>query len=468
MTKPILPDRRAAGFSLLELLLAMLIAIEILVAAAIAFDVHNRMAVVQTQMTDLQQSLRVAQYDLARLVRMAGRGGLPADLHPEAIFPGGGPIPQLGGLALELRDNVTNATNRHISRTNAGSPEALDGTDILTVRGCFANSIFQLRPTAFTPTDTSPTDGIADGSLVVTLENQSVAGIKQSLASLIEQINVANTQPLMIFMSPVDRGTYGVGRVTATDPATGDPATVDVTLSLDTNSPLNPEVRRTIAPFDLARGVPANMTAALACLLEEYRFYIREEREIPGDATSPLRPRLTRARFEPGTELPYANNAENFRLDLADGVFDLQVALGLDSDYPSTDPATPGSFDDDLDFDGDDDRIFEATAVSNNRDQDDWLFNDPDDDPVETQYRTHAFAGRAGEPVHLYFVRVTTIARTLRPDPSYRAPDFDATAGTDLIEDHDYDQAPASQFKSLDNRKFRRRLLTTIVDMRNI
>jgi hypothetical protein len=64
-------------------------------------------------------------------------------------------------------------------------------------------------------------------------------------------------------------------------------------------------------------------------------------------------------------------------------------------------------------------------------------------------------------------VRLTTLARTSRPDPSYRAPDFDATAGTDLVEDHDYDQAPASQFKNVDNRKFRRRALTTIVDMRN-
>jgi hypothetical protein len=221
------------------------------------------------------------------------------------------------------------------------------------------------------------------------------------------------------------------------------------------------------APLAPARGMPPNMTAALTCMLEEYRYYIREEHEIPGDATSPLRPRLTRARFEPGTENPYAGDPQNYSLDLADGVFDLQVALGFDSDYPSTAASTPGSFDDDLDFIGDDDVIFEAAAGSGNRNHDDWLYNDPSDDPTDLQYRQHQFTGRVGQPVVLYHVRVTTIARTQRPDPDYRAPDFDATAGSDLVEDHDYDQAPANQFKSDENRKYRRRMLTTIIDARN-
>jgi hypothetical protein len=467
MTKATEDLRREAGFSLLELLLAMLIAIEVLVAGGMAFDLHNRMAVIQTQVTDLQQSLRISQYDIARLVRMAGRGGLPADLHPEAVFDPGATIPALGGLAMELRDNVTDATDRNIARGDADSPKALEGTDILTVRGCFSNSVFQLLPTAFLPTD-SDGDGISDGTVTFTIDKQSAAGIHQPLAPLIEQLGVANSTPTMIFMSPVDRQTYGVGTVTAFSPTSGDPDQVQITVNLNTNSPLNPLVRRN-APFnDFVRGVPGNMTAALTCLLEEYRFYVREEHEIPGNTATPLRPRLTRARFEPGTENPYANDPANFSLDLADGVFDLQVALGLDTDYPATDPTTPGSFDDDLDFDGVDDTIFEAAAGTDARAQDDWLYNWTGDDPNDTQYRTHGFTGRVGKPVTLYFVRITTIARTQRPDPNYQAPDFDATTGSDLIEDHDYDQAPANQFKTLDARKYRRRMLTTIVDMRNI
>ena len=64
------PDARSAGFTLIELALTMLIVVEILIGAGIAFDVHNRMARIQTQITDMQQSLRIAQYDMSRTMRM--------------------------------------------------------------------------------------------------------------------------------------------------------------------------------------------------------------------------------------------------------------------------------------------------------------------------------------------------------------------------------------------------------------
>ena len=98
------PTSRQSGFSLIELLIGMLIALEILVVALTVFDVHNRMARLQLQITDMQQSLRIAQYDLARLVRMAGRGGLPAAILPTAAaaFDPDDTPPVLGGLAIEV------------------------------------------------------------------------------------------------------------------------------------------------------------------------------------------------------------------------------------------------------------------------------------------------------------------------------------------------------------------------------
>jgi len=471
MNAPIRSSHAESGFSLIELLIAVLIAIEILVAAAIAFDVHNRAAVVQTQVTDLQQSLRVAQYDMARLLRMAGRGGLPKDQRPAAVFVPAAPVPELAGLALEIRNNVTDATDRHIARGDNSSPQALEGTDILTVRGCFSGSVYQLQANVFVPVDTDvPPDDLGDGTVSFTIENVSTANISQPLAPLIEQLNVANARSTMIFLSPVSRRTYGVGRVTQFSPTSGNPTQLQVTVDIDPDdrsSSLNQEIPRPAPYSDLKRGMPATMSAALACLLEEYRYYVQEVHEVPGDTTTPLRPRLTRARFEPGTELPYANDPASFALDLADGVFDLQVALGFDSDFPATDPNTVGALDDDPDFDGVDDTIFEAALGTNDRDTDDWLYNDPGDDPTDGEWRLHDHITQPGKAVKLTWVRVTTLARTQRGDPSYQAPDFDATPGTDLVEDHDYDQAPASQFKSLDNRKFRRRALTTIVDMRN-
>ena len=454
------PDSAQRGFSILELLVSMLIAIEVLVAAAIAFDVHNHLATVQTQVTDLQQSLRVAQYDMTRLVRMAGRGGLPVELHPEATFVPGPPATGLGGFAIELRNNVDDASDRNIARGDSDSPLAVEGTDILAVRGCFASPIFQLAQGSIVYDPTDPT--VAQ----LPVPNVSSANIRQPLEPLCEELRNV-TRPAMILLSPEALSVYGIVEVTGHDcPASGAPGTtVNLQLKLDTNSPLNP-----VNPATGLRVYPPNMEVALGCMLEEYRYFVREVREDPADPTSELRPRLTRARFKPGTEDPYNDDDQNFALDLADGVFDLQVALGLDTDYPSTNTTTPGSFDDDSDYSNDtnDEVIYEGTVAGNDRNTDDWLFNDPDDDPDQIRYREHQFTTRVGQPVNLHFVRITTLARTSRGDRKYRAPDIDPDPGRDLVEDHDYTQAPADDFLSERNRRFRRRALTTIVEPRNL
>jgi type II secretory pathway pseudopilin PulG len=460
------PGRRhERGFSLIELVVSMFIAVQILIAAAIAFDVHNRMARVQTQITDLQQSLRVAQYGIVRTVRSAGRGSLPMDLDPDAIYDPTDTVPFLRGLAVEVRNNVTD-DDRYIARGDNTSPQALDGTDILTVRGCLGGSIYQIDPSTF---DWDPDDNDIADVATLDIERTSLAGILQPLGPLMDEINAyADDAPIkgrMVLTSPESLQNYGIANISsaAITGAASDPDTVTLTLRLDTNSPLN--------PVDLSTGVrtfPDFMTVALGCFVEEYRFYIRT---LPGDVITPLRPRLSRARFEPGTETAYQNDTSNWTLDLSDGIFDLQVALGLDSDYTLNYDATlPGSFNDDDDDIGVDDTIYEAAAQSDaeDRTRDDWLHNDPADRPADAQYMTHAFGTNAGQLVQVYFVRITTVGRTLRPDRGYAAPDFDTRTDGDWVEDHDYDSGAALQWKSGDALKFRRRSLTTIVEMRNI
>lgn len=465
-----LPAER--GFTILELVIAITIAVEILIGAGIAFDVHNRMARIQTQVTDMQQSLRIAQYDMARLVRMAGRGGLPADILPNAAFDPDDTPPILGGLAIEVRNNVGGDVNadpdRHIARGNEDSPQAVTGTDILIVRGCFANPLYQINSPTF---DWDPDgNGVGDAT-TLTIPNPSLHSISQSLKPLLEEARSTegDLTGLIAMQSPESRQTYGLGQVTGatfSGSDANDPSSVAIDLDLAAISPLNPVNNTAVPP---TRMFPPRMTVALACLLEEYRYYVREEFEIPGDDTSEMRPRLARARFEPGTERPYHGDAENFRLDLADGIFDLQVALALDSDYPSPNPTgTPGSFDDDLDNVGVDDTIFEGPRGDARRAADDWLFNDPDDDPANLAWIQHRFPGNTSNPVDLLALRITTIARTARPDPSYESPDLDGDPAREIIEDNDYTEAPADYFRSALNRKYRHRTLTTVVELRNI
>lgn len=444
------------GFSILELIVALLISVELLIAMAIAFDVHNKVARVQLQITDLQQSQRIAQYSIARMLRMAGRGGLKLDFDPDAVWVPPALVPSpLKGMAIEVRNNVSGA-DTFIARGDATSPVALAGTDILTVRGCYATPLYQINRGVF---DSDPdTPGILDTGTIV-VPSVSEVGISQPLQPFLDEI-AASGGGTLILQGAVNKEVWGIAAITAVDNALL-PASVALTLNLDTDSPLNaidpdsglrefPPLSSTIDPF-------------MVCLLEEYRFYIHDVQEAADPAT-PLRPRLTRARFEPGTETPYLGLPSNFELDIADQIFDLQIALGLDTTYTGV-AGVSGSFDTDLDNLGNDDKIYEAAAETppDDRTIDDWLYNDVGDDPTDVEW---------GDPLtgreKLYFVRVSTAARTNRPDPSYQAPNLDFRLDGDWIEDHDYDTGTGATYNSTDNRKHRRRVLTTIVEMRNI
>jgi len=466
---------RQSGFTLIELVVSLFVAVEILVAAAVAFDVHSRVAQIQMQVTDLQQSLRVAQYDLTRVVRSAGRGGLPVELAPNAIFNPSDTIPALKGLAIEIRNNVT-GDDRYIAReTTKSSPQAIDGSDILAVRGCIGGNSWQIDPSTFDWD--SNNDLVADSDAVLTIPRTSVAGLLQPLGSLVEDVQAydsADTDKVtwkgkFILVSPTSLQSYAVTDIVSMDfdgPAT-DPTEVRLTLNLNNNSTLDPYNNDLVTPV---RQYPPNMAVSLGCFLEEYRYYVRE---VAGDAVTPIRPRLTRARFEPGTELAYLGLDSNFTLDLADGVFDLQVALGLDTDlkqtaYSETEPG--GSYNDDTNWVGDDDTIYEADPFdpAQDRTADDWLYNDPGDDVTNAIYTTHAIGGNAGNPVEVYFVRINTAARTTRPDRIYQAGEIDTRTDGEWIEDHDYDTDPPNAYITGDNLKYRRRILQTIVDMRNL
>lgn len=77
--------RARAGFTLIELLVSMVVFLGILVAMFAVFNANYKLAQVQTHVANMQQSLRIAQHDLVRMVRMAGRGGLSRGTLPQGL-----------------------------------------------------------------------------------------------------------------------------------------------------------------------------------------------------------------------------------------------------------------------------------------------------------------------------------------------------------------------------------------------
>jgi hypothetical protein len=169
---------------------------------------------------------------------------------------------------------------------------------------------------------------------------------------------------------------------------------------------------------------PDQLTESIAfvAILEEYRFYIRDDESAAGG----FAPALARARFYPNTEdvHPSATAGD----DLSDNILDLQIARAFD-----------------LDGDGTIDENDDPAA-------DEWLLNDAGDDPEDEQW-----VGRS-----LLNVRISTLARTDRPDRGYLSPPLDN------LENRDYDESPVPVTDvDVMDRAARRRRFTTVVDLRN-
>lgn len=453
---------RAAGFSLIELLIVLVILAEIFLAVGILLDVNERTTRVQTQVADLQQSLRVAQGDIEHFVRSAGRGGLPHGMN-YTIAPGA--AVGLSGFALHVRDNVgvgATPASREAAIGFDDTPLAVAGTDILTVRGCFDTSLFQVANGAFTP-DLDGDGNRTDGEL--TLTSPGPVGLCQDLRPLLNAVG----RPLLVVSAlydpaigqPAERS-FVVGRITSVssagltanclDPGNSDSENITVRLNFAPGVNNDPYLA-----FFNDNVYPTRLTgAAWACLLEEHRFYIREEYAIPGIATSELRPRLTRAALDPGRERPLGATAQeqaaNLRLDVADDIINLQIALAFDSD-------NGGAFEDDADFAGNDDQIVEGTDTAS-RNADDWLFNSTGDDATANVWRVHANPGTF--PPRLEYVRLSLLGRAARPDRTFRARNLVR------IEDADFTSAPFNAANTENARMFRRRLLQTVIDPRNL
>jgi prepilin-type N-terminal cleavage/methylation domain-containing protein len=434
-------SRQTRGFTLIELLIGIAISTILLIALYRVFESNSALARTQTDVANMQQSLRIGQTEMAKMVRMAGRGGLP-----DALVNGGIRLTP----ALVVRDNAGTAGDplpAEIAPGLANSPQLVVGTDVLTVRGVFNTPVYQVNnanPASFTLRDAAgqpTTDPLQATSGEVVITDPSTSGIPQDLTALTDAIDSLVPEAL-ILVSPVDQSIYAI--VELTGGAVG-PGQVTLQFAVQGGSHTAEYASLYASGTGAAPALPQALSAtSLVGIVEEYRFYIRDGLPYPT---------LSMAWMLPGTEVPHDGIADT-RLDVADNVIDLQIALGFDSNLgePLADRNGDGRVDED-------DIIITETDNGQN---DDWLFNSDQDDPVASPWippwSDDPLSGFPPQP-ELYFVRINTLVRTLAFQRNYQAP---SVAG---IENNDPGQLDLNTF---DERRFRRQLLQTVVDLRNI
>ena len=405
-----------AGFTLAEMLVALAVTAILLIGVLFTFDFNSRVARAQSNLSDLQQSLRVAQDDMVRLVRMAGRGSLPLPV-PVPKLPK--PLGELEGLALAVRDNVAN--NQFMLGTDEAT-RILPGTDVLTVRGVFG-PLYHVNVAGSATFDNpnNPTRG------TLKILDVTPGGATQDLGP-IKAVITAGTPEAIFLAAAVSDATQAVVEL---DPASSSTADHQVIIAFKITGGARTDKYSQLSTGGTFQKSIENV--AFAGILEEHRYYVREEHVIAGDLTSDLAPKLARAHFYPGTNDPYKGDASNAHIDLADNIVDLQVALAFDtanggSGYP----------------------LLEAANGTN----DDWLFNGSADDATALLWQ--------GPPVPaIQYVRVTTLARTDRRDPNYQAPLLPSS-----LEDRAY--TSGDPLNSYASRMYRWQTLRTVIDLRNL
>jgi hypothetical protein len=453
---------RQAGFTLAELAVSLILIVEILLAALVVFDFNNRLTRVQTSVADVQQSLRVGMDEVAHWARMTGRGGLlasqpasapPADPDSWHFLPRGvalevGPCVRTGGI-LRCGNALPNTLLDPADLVANPRTMIMPDTDMLILRGVFTTPIYQIEqddPTAFTLDNIAQPNLATSGTLRI--DGLSPLGFSpQDLEPLVEAIT--NQQPeAIVLVSPLNARTYAVVELDPTNSVITGPAANPTSVIIAFRMPGGSGTAQGFHDVDYMRlapdqAFPATLNrVAFAGVLEEYRFYVRASPGADGQFAS----RLSRARMFPNTSTPYQGDATNWAVDIVDDVIDLQVALGID--VAAVDAAGLLRRDNII-------REAAPNAPSNEYNADEWLFNHWADNNEDVRWNA---AGSL-----LSAVRITMVARTAGRDTNYVSPRIPRVEDSEYAEQN----VPASEAERIE-RMARRRVLTTLIDLRNL
>ncbi|MEM9554920.1 MAG: prepilin-type N-terminal cleavage/methylation domain-containing protein [Acidobacteriota bacterium] len=457
-----LPTRRSGrrGFSLVELLVAILILSLIMAALVELFTSSSRIARVQTEVAEVQQSLRVAQEEITRMVRMAGAGGLPVrwlDRDPESrispfTYAIEGAFPN--GFALEIQSNVPTDTRMPQTGTDANRAWVMPNSDVLIVRGSLTTPAYYLLDSV--PVSANMVVEIPDtvgdrlwptGPLVARVDEAILANRPLSFIGR-DLLNPDNY--VVMELNPATTNTVPAACTVA---VANVPGSQCISIGLTHNPAGNVEVALAnglmtlgnklgnysgVPTFNLPSGAPV-ATAPVPrdigslAMLDEFRYFVRAEWQVPNDPTSRLTPVLSRAEFVPGTDILID------QIDLVENILSFQVVAALDANRDSE-------------------------ILDTGDDQDELLFNDAGD--LATGVNSPgATATRWWERMPLAYLRMTLVAQARRPDHRYEAPLLGDLEDADLAGTITID---GETYSLNDDLRFRRRARQWTVDPKDL
>lgn len=486
------------GFTLMEMLISAFMLIMLLGAVLTVFERSAAIGRDQVEVSVIQQSSRIAHSEMMRHIRMAGAGGLPLTWkslptdpaqYVNTTHPGTFP----NGFAVAITNSVPEDHKLPIGKTGATNHIVLPSSDILTLRGAFTLPVYFYYPAV----ETKPADATKHWKMVgskfvppdaVEIPNRIGKDFRISLKPLIDHLlkmKDANHQVLFLVRDLMNPDAYAVLRWVADSPqnrlavddcksnedvagtqAAFDLGCIKVALELDPTAPYSKLMLGTaLEPGAGSHNIPMTNVPRSAvafplefgsiAVIQEYRYYVRADYEVAGDPTSRLSPVLTRTEYFPSTALLPLREDFIESIDVVDNLIDLQIAAGIDQDWSIT-------------------AAGHGVVTDSGTNTDEILFNAADDNPANSQPPgLTRFDGR-GIPAYVrwfhpkldvYFLRLTTVAQSPRPDRAASG------AGIGMIEDCNRAanfKVGAVTYNYNNERRYRRRLLQSVAELRNL
>jgi prepilin-type N-terminal cleavage/methylation domain-containing protein len=447
---------RSAGFSLVEMIVVVFLLGIAMLGLLAVFDASTRINKSEQEVADAQGNVRYGIYQLTRVIRMAGAGGLYVT---QAVLTR--PDPDLAGIATdEDYDNVVDGSITNLAGT---AVPIRPGTDVIEVRGvilsplvgfdlgsgcggCTGVAALTVKPVtdlnhvnddAAQRPQFSAIDSYTGGAsgqnpmYVVVAANDDLHGACSDAISNGAQRYPQPTYNVGLLRAPtslVSTGTFG--NVDFSD------AKVHEFMSEDPDDP----------------GPPENTIGSVrrAGILDDIVFFI--------DNTDPYHPALAQG----------IRRGDGFDVvTIADDVEDMQVAYGVDGLYGNDAVGQNNALGRLVPVAGDD----TDPNVSTQPDGDEWAPNVADENLfVASDFQnqpppvswSHA-AGQAHCPT-LHGIIVSLVAKSRDPDPTYRAAGGAAVTGIRTMNSPAdtslYPEPPLSPH-------YRRRIQTLKINLRN-
>jgi prepilin-type N-terminal cleavage/methylation domain-containing protein len=472
------PSRRASqgGYTLVEMIVVSALLLIAMLGLLAVFDASARINKSETDVADAQGNVRYGIYQMTRVIRMAGAGGLfvtQAVLNAKGNGMSG--ITIAGGNSY---NNVASGTKIHDSVTGTDIL-VRPGTDMIEIRGVIQSPLLGFdHQSGCSSGCTSagetvlvlPTAGdVTIGRLVnddtsqrpqfqaIDAYTSSITGAANSMFVImsdgVTDIHVGCSDPNPQGVQRYPQSLYNVGRLVAgtqLSAPTGPPLDARVfSAAADFTDSMAEHVNAEL-PSDSAQAPSPIQTAHRVGVLDDIIFFIAM---LP-NANDPrgLHPYLAQG----------IRRGDSFEVSaLADDVEDLQVAYGIDANGDNrvtrTTPVDPPTFDTDQNY-----------SIARNGDE--WLPNvlgepvptevDFQSDPGLTPPINHSGIPPAAHCPRLHAVMLSLLAKAHDSDPTYQGP---ASSGYILMDVPRSGGVPTTAVPG----RYRRRVQTLRINLRN-